>query len=131
MPKRGVATVVGGVRYRSGFEAAVAADLIARGVEPHHEEERIPYTTPHVYVADFAPRRSSDGKPVIVEAKGHLDRDDRRTILAVKALGIDIRVVFQRAKNRINRGSKTTYAQWADKNNIPWAEGRVPEEWLR
>lgn len=129
MRKRGTATVVNGVRYRSAFEAAVAADLIERGVAPHHEEKRIPYSVPHVYVADFAPR-ADDGEEVIVEAKGYLDAEDRRKLLQLQSEGIDIHLVFQNAKAKLRRGSKTTYGMWATQNGFKWTEGRVAREWI-
>jgi len=43
---------------------------------------------------------------------------------------MDIRFVFQNANNKLNKRSKTTYAQWADKHGFPWAHKRIPEEWL-
>jgi hypothetical protein len=44
---------------------------------------------------------------------------------------LDIRFVFMRASNPIYKGSKTTYADWAERYEIPWADGRIPEEWLK
>lgn len=43
---------------------------------------------------------------------------------------LDIRFVFSNAKARISKGSKTTYAMWADKYGYPWAHREIPEEWL-
>ena len=42
----------------------------------------------------------------------------------------DIRMVFMRPYNKLNKGSKTTYAQWCDKNNIKWADKFIPKEWI-
>ena len=32
-------------------------------------------------------------------------------------------------KNKIYKGSKTTYGAWADRHGFKWAEGSIPEEW--
>ena len=44
---------------------------------------------------------------------------------------LDIRFVFMNARNKIYKGSKTTYADWANRYNFEWAERTIPEEWLR
>jgi len=52
---------------------------------------------------------------------------------AVKAANpdLDIRFVFQTPYNKIYKGSKTTYAKWADKHGFPWcAFHSIPIEWL-
>ena len=33
---------------------------------------------------------------------------------------LDIRMVFQSPYNKINKNSKTTYAKWCEKHDIPW-----------
>jgi hypothetical protein len=44
---------------------------------------------------------------------------------------VDIRFVFQSPFNKINKGSKTTYAAWAERNGFPWcAYHSIPIEWL-
>ena len=40
-------------------------------------------------------------------------------------------MVFQSSKTKIRKGSKTTYAMFCDKHDIPWAEKTIPESWLR
>lgn len=69
---------------------------------------------------------------IYVEIKGKLDGVTRRKMLAVKKAHPhkDIRFVFMRAYNKIYKGSRTSYAAWADKNGFPWAEGFIPEEWF-
>ena len=44
---------------------------------------------------------------------------------------LDIRFVFMNANNKIYKGSKTTYAMWANKHGFEWAEKNIPEEWLK
>jgi hypothetical protein len=44
---------------------------------------------------------------------------------------LDIRFLFQNANNKIRKGSKTTYAQWCEKNDIKWCEKIIPDTWLK
>jgi hypothetical protein len=43
---------------------------------------------------------------------------------------LDIRILFQTPNNKITKNSKTTYADWADKNGYLWAAKEIPKEWL-
>ena len=57
------------------------------------------------------------------------------SILALKEKKIpnpelDIRIVFMSGKTKIRKGSKTTYGDWCDKHQIPWAEKQIPEAWF-
>jgi hypothetical protein len=38
-------------------------------------------------------------------------------------------MVFQNSKGKIRKGSKTTYADFCDKNNIVWADKTIPTAW--
>jgi hypothetical protein len=52
---------------------------------------------------------------------------------AVKAANpdLDVRFVFQTPYNKIYKGSKTTYAKWAEKHGFLWcAFHSIPIEWL-
>jgi hypothetical protein len=114
---------------RSKFEAAIAADLTARGVSYEYEKRRLSYELPCVYIPDF---ELPNG--IIIEAKGWLKPSDRRKMVEVKRANphLDIRFVFQKASNRIGPGTKSaSYSRWAEHNGFPWAEGRVPEAWVR
>ncbi len=126
---RARATVVGGIRYRSGAEAAVARDLRERGVEFCYESESFIYESPRIYTPDF-----NLPNDIHVEFKGRFTAEDRRKMLEVKRAHpkMDLRIVFQRANARLSRSPKSmTYAIWASRHGFPWAEGLVPEEWLR
>ena len=114
--------------YRSMFEVNFAASLKARGVEAVYEPEKLPYTLHYDYVPDF---KLSNG--VYLECKGKLDPDSRRKMLAVKRQhpSLDIRFVFMRASNRLRKGSKTTYAQWAESHGFKWCEGMPPKDWFK
>lgn len=115
--------------YRSAFEAKIAADLLERGIEIRYEERKIFYFIPeekHIYTPDFILPSG-----VVLEIKGRWTLEDRKKIVLVKASNpsLDLRIVFQNPFNKITKGSKTTYADWCDKNGIIWASGCIPEEW--
>lgn len=70
---------------------------------------------------------------VYIEFKGVLDGATRKKMKLVKAQypATDIRFVFEKASNKIYKGSKTTYGMWADKHGFPWADNTLPKEWLK
>lgn len=116
--------------YRSYFEETVAEDLISRGIDPKYEQSKIEYTVPvtkHRYTPDF---QLPSG--IYVEVKGRFDLEDRKKMKLIIDMNphLDIRMLFQNANQRISKTSKTTYASWCDKNNIKWAQGKVPESWI-
>ena len=59
--------------------------------------------------------------------------EDRKKHLLIKKQhpDLDIRIVFQSAKGKIRKGSKTTYADFCDKHGIVWAEKEIPKSWLK
>jgi hypothetical protein len=127
MRHRARATVVNGTRYRSGFEAAVARALLDRGVEFGYERVKLFYERPCVYILDF------NIGDLMIEVKGYFSPADRRKMLEVQRSnpGIDLRIVFQNASNKLSRAPRSsTYGQWATRNGFKWAEGEVPEAWL-
>jgi len=114
--------------YRSGLEEKVADLLTGLGVAFKYEDHRVPYQLQCNYTPDF---HLPNG--VFLEAKGHLTQEDRRKMKAVKICNpeLDIRFVFQAPFNKIYKGSKTTYAKWAEKHGFPWcAFHSIPIEWL-
>ena len=121
-------------KYRSGFEQTIAQQLDASNIEYLYEDKnnKIIYHLPvkdKKYIPDFL----IEGHPiVIIEAKGVFDKADRtkHEMLRDQHPELDIRIVFQNANNKIYKGSKTTYAAWATKNGITWANKEMPKEWL-
>ena len=115
-------------KFRSKLEERIATRLQELGISYEYESERVSYTIAHHYTPDFCLPNYK-----YLEAKGYWAPEDRRKILAVKRdnPGIDIRMVFQSPYNKISKKSKTTYAQWCDKHDIPWAAFHdIPLEWL-
>lgn len=109
-------------------------DLESRGVSFSYESEKITYEIPvstHKYTPDFVIALGS-GATVYIETKGYFPSEDRTKYLRVRASNpdIDLRFVFDRATEKIRKGSKTTYGDWCRKNGFKFAEKKVPEEWL-
>lgn len=116
--------------YRSGLEETVAEQLRKAGIDAAYEEEKIPYVTPatpHKYTPDF---RLPNG--IYIETKGRFETADRKKHILIKAQhpDLDIRFVFTRSKTTISKASKTTYADWCDKNGFKYADKLIPEAWL-
>ena len=115
-------------KFRSKLEENIATLLDGLGVSFEYESEKLGYTIEHTYTPDFVLPNYT-----YLEAKGYWDPADRRKILAVKRdnPGIDIRMVFQSPYNTISKRSKTTYAKWCEKHDIPWSSYQnIPIEWL-
>ena len=127
-------------QFRSGLEERVAKQLDAAGVQYDYEGSWIPYVVPAraaKYLPDFRPHKSI----IILEAKGrfggHLSDSngakERQKMILLKEQHpeLEFRFVFQRAAAKIYKGSKTTYAKWADDHGFQWADkGTVPAAWI-
>ena len=115
-------------KFRSNLERNIADLLTGLGVSYEYESEKLSYTIEHNYTPDFVLPNYT-----YLEAKGYWAPEDRRKILAVKKDNpeVDIRMVFQSPYNTISKKSKTTYAQWCERHDIPWSSYQeIPIEWL-
>jgi hypothetical protein len=117
--------------FRSGLEGKVAKQLEVLGVKVEYETTKVKYVIPeslHTYTPDFVLPNG-----IVVETKGRFVVADRKKHLLIKQQhpDLDIRFVFQNPKNKITKGSKTTYADWCIKNGFQYADKRIPDEWLR
>ena len=115
-------------KYRSKLEERLATLLTTLGISYEYESEKVSYTIQHHYTPDFVLPNHT-----YLEAKGYWDAADRRKILAVKKDNpdMDLRMVFQAPYNTISKKSKTTYAMWCEKHNIPWTSYHdIPIDWL-
>tara|TARA_R100001369_G_scaffold60813_1_gene87605 strand:- start:724 stop:1098 length:375 start_codon:yes stop_codon:yes gene_type:complete len=117
-------------RYRSKYEDDVCGRLDDAKVLFDYETINLHYRvieqrkyTPDVILPNG----------IIIELKGRFTSSDRKKMLLVIAQhpDLDIRMVFMRPKNKLSKISRTTYAQWCDKNNIKWADKYIPEEWIK
>ena len=115
-------------KYRSGLEERVADLLSGLGVSYEYESEKISYVIQHHYTPDFILPNHT-----VLECKGYWDAADRRKIKKVKEDNpdLDLRMVFQSPYNTISKKSKTTYAQWCERHDIPWTHFHdIPLDWL-
>jgi len=117
--------------YRSGFEHRVSEQLTEDRVKFRYEVTVIPYIKPetnHTYTIDFTLPNG-----ILVETKGRWVLEDRKKHLLIQKQHpeLDIRLVFQNSKGKIRKGSKTTYADFCEKNNIIWADKSIPVKWYK
>lgn len=130
--------------YRSGLEVRVTEQLdeLKAAYEFEPIDGKIVYEIPssiHTYTPDFVITTKS-GKTIIVETKGIWDYADRYKHLLIRQQhpDLDIRFVFTRSKQRIRKGSSTTYRDICEGHGrspfkgIKWtyADKRIPQEWL-
>jgi hypothetical protein len=108
----------------------VIADLKFRNINFKYESTILQYVKPitkHRYTPDIT---LDNG--ILVEIKGYFTSSDRKKHLLVKEQypDLDIRFVFGNSKNKLNKNSKTTYADWCEKNNIKYADKTIPRDWV-
>ena len=116
------------IKFKSKLEERVADLLTNLGISYEYESTKVPYTIQHNYHPDFVLPNH-----VYLETKGYWDAADRRKVLAVKRDNpeLDLRMVFQSPYNKITKHSKTTYAKWCEKHDIPWTSyHNIPLDWL-
>ena len=116
--------------YRSAFELNLAKSLANNNVSFEYESEKLSYVPkPRVYTPDFY----LPDHGVYIEAKGYFDKSDRVKMQLIKEQypDLDIRIVFLNARNKIYKGSKTSYGDWATRHNFEWAEKNIPADWYK
>jgi len=113
--------------FRSGFEAKTAQFLTRLGVEFEYESTKIEYMKMATYTPDFILPNG-----IIVETKGLWTSEDRTKHLLIREQHpeLDVRLCFQNARNKIRKGSKTTYAIWCEKKGIKYCDKTIPKSWL-
>lgn len=127
-------------KSRSGYEDRIRANLDQRGIKYGYETRSFTYrkiickhcgetAVEASYTPDFI---FDGGLPLVVEAKGYWDTEDRNKLKLVLRdnPGIDIRFILQRDQ-AIRKGSKTKYGMILDKLGVPWCTGtEIPWEWI-
>jgi hypothetical protein len=116
--------------FKSGLEENISIQIESKGLEVKYESEKVAYTIPasqHTYNPDF---KLPNG--IFIETKGRFVAADRKKHLLVKQQNpnLDIRFVFSNSKNKISKNSKTTYADWCEKNGFKYADKVIPENWF-
>lgn len=103
------------------------SQLESLGVKFGYETKELPYSINHIYNPDFILPNG-----IIIEAKGFFRTDaELAKMRAIKATypHLDIRFVFMHPDKLVRR-TKATHAEWADKHGFPWADNRIPLEWI-
>ena len=107
--------------YKSKFELAVANEFKKRKLKFGYETKKLPFVQPakkRSYKPDFELYDSN----TIVECKGKLTAGERDKWLWIRETYPDMRfvIIFMRARNKIYKGSPTSYGDWATKNGFEW-----------
>lgn len=118
-------------KFRSDYELQIAKALAEAKVKYDYEMYKLEYVPkPKQYLPDFyLPEQD-----IYIEAKGYFSPADRTKMRLVieQNPDADIRMLFLRGSNKLNRTSKTTYGTWCDRYGITWAEGiHIPKEWMK
>jgi len=110
-------------KLRNKFETKIYSQLKRAKIKFDYESIRVPYILARFYLPDFI-LETPLGK-VYVETKGHLRREDKAKLIAVKKQHpeIDLRLLFY-APNKMN-------SKWAVKNGFRYAFGDIPPEWIK
>ena len=116
--------------FRSGLEERVCEQLAFLNILDCYEIKKIPFVQPEKnrnYTPDFWLPNG-----IIVETKGVFTVQDRQKHLLIKDQypDLDLRFVFSNSKNKLRKGSKTTYADWCNKYGFIFADQLIPEEWI-
>lgn len=116
--------------YRSGLESKVSNQLREAGVGFEYESFKVEYQVNETrrYTPDF---RLPNG--IIVETKGRFLVDDRKKHLLIQKQrpDLDIRFVFSNSNAKLNKGAKSTYADWCKKNGFQFADKWIPDDWIK
>ena len=128
MSKRAVALKHG---FRSGLEEETSKFLTDNGAKFTYEEMKIRYLQPATerqYTPDFVLENG-----IIIETKGRFLVADRKKHILIKRQHphLDIRFVFSNSKQKLNKASRTTYADWCIKNGFQYADKEVPVHWIK
>lgn len=119
--------------YRSVFELKVNTWMKEQGLDIPYEPFKIEYIVPsskHKYTPDWMIGT------IVYEGKGYFSASDRKKMLHIieSNPSITVRMIFQNAQAKINKRSKTSYADWCDKFGIEWVDFRDKEkllEWFK
>ena len=119
--------------YRSGLELKVAEQLKAAypSKEPVYERYVLAYTVPERtahYTPDFVLPND-----IIIETKGRFLTEDRQKHLLIKQQfpDLDIRFVFTNSRQKLYKGSKTSYGAWCEAYVFQYSDRLIPLAWLR
>ena len=116
--------------YRSGLEVKLSEYLDELKIKYIYEGIKIEWEdlAYRQYTPDFVLPNG-----IIIETKGLFTVADRRKHLCIQQQHpkLDIRFVFTSSRRKLQKGSKTTYGMWCEKNNLKYHDRIIPEDWLK
>ncbi len=107
--------------YKSMSEVRFACKLLEKGIKFKYEPDAFTYQLPpRTYTPDY--KITIGDKVLYLEYKGKLDTNTRKMLVTFKSQypKVDLRLVFEKPKNRIYKGAKMRYCDWADKYYYKW-----------
>ena len=117
-------------RYRSGLEKVVAEYLKQNKKNFRYEDLKIEWKDLRyrTYTPDFI---LDNG--IIVETKGRFTLPDRNKHKWIQEIHpeLDIRFVFSNPYQRLNKGARSTYADWCDYYGFLFAKEVIPHDWIK
>lgn len=123
-------------KYKSKFEANVAASFRKHKVKFAYESRKFPFVQPakkRNYTPDFELQETG----LFVECKGKLTKEERDKLIWIKQTypKLPFVLLFMRARNPIRKGSPTSYGAWATENRFNWLDWDTGdgncEKWMR
>ncbi len=116
--------------YRSGLELKISEYLQELKIKFLYEGIKIEWEdlAYRTYTPDFVLPNG-----IIIETKGRFTVADRRKHKCIKKQhpDLDIRFVFTNSKCKLQKGAKTSYAQWCIKHGFQYYDRIIPEDWLK
>jgi hypothetical protein len=116
--------------YRSGLELKISEYLQELKIKFLYEGIKIEWEdlAYRTYTPDFVLPNG-----IIIETKGRFTVADRRKHKCIKKQhpNLDIRFVFTNSKSKLQKNSKTSYAQWCIKHGFLYYDRIIPEDWLK
>ena len=116
--------------YRSGLELKISEYLQELKIKFLYEGIKIEWEdlAYRTYTPDFVLPNG-----IIIETKGRFTVADRRKHKCIMKQhpDLDIRFVFTNSKCKLQKGAKTSYAQWCIKHGFQYYDRIIPEDWLK
>ena len=112
--------------YRSMSEVRFASKLRDQGVKFEYEKHKFKYQyKPQTYTVDFSIKEAG-GDTRHYEYKGKLDGPTRKKLRAIKDSNpeLDLRLVFEKPNNKLYKGAKMRYWEWAERYGFKWYDCR-------
>jgi Phage endonuclease I len=113
-------------KFKSGLERNAYAQMPE---DTEYEPDKIKYVVEHSYTPDF-----KIGPNTYIETKGRFLAQDRAKHLYIKEQHpeVTIHFLFGNAQNKLNRASKTSYADWCEKYGFSYADfaDGIPQHWF-